>query len=214
MPSSEMASMALLSRSRRFEVSPAVPRESARRDTPLYRLKTPSQQVAMVLSARAFGLDASAAERVFGYRQATSTSWLTRAGRHAENLHEHCFRNLHIPHLQLDHCCAPGCAAPHRCVFLWLAIDPRTKILPVLSSSSPHTTCSAPTHSLPATDPGSRLSAALHQWRAQSLLLCGSRLTLVSGERLGRPGRNVQKTAGRTGLDLRPGEEKLTFGAS
>ena len=27
---------------------------------------------------------------------------------------------------------APGCAAPPRCVFLWLAIDPRTKILPVL----------------------------------------------------------------------------------
>ena len=26
----------------------------------------------------------------------------------------------------------PGCAAPGRCVFLWLAIDPLTKILPVL----------------------------------------------------------------------------------
>ena len=38
---------------------------SARRDTPLYRLKTPSQQVAMVLSALAEGLDPSAAERVF-----------------------------------------------------------------------------------------------------------------------------------------------------
>ena len=30
---------------------------SARRDTPLYRLKTPSQQVAMVLAALAEGLD-------------------------------------------------------------------------------------------------------------------------------------------------------------
>jgi hypothetical protein len=39
---------------------------SARRDTPLYRLKTPSHQVATVLSARACGLDASAAERVAG----------------------------------------------------------------------------------------------------------------------------------------------------
>ena len=47
---------------------------TARRHTPLYRLKTPSQQVAMVLSALAEGLDASAAERVFGYRQATITS--------------------------------------------------------------------------------------------------------------------------------------------
>jgi hypothetical protein len=75
---------------------------TARRHTPLYRLKTPSHQIAMVLSALAEGLDASAAERVFGYRQATITTWLTRAGKHAENFHERCFRNLHIPHLQLD----------------------------------------------------------------------------------------------------------------
>ena len=47
---------------------------SARRHTPLYRLKTPSQQVSMVLTALAEGLDPSAAERVFGYRQATITS--------------------------------------------------------------------------------------------------------------------------------------------
>ncbi len=47
---------------------------TARRDTPLYRLKTPSQQVGMVLSALAEGLDPSAAERVFGYRQSTITS--------------------------------------------------------------------------------------------------------------------------------------------
>jgi hypothetical protein len=45
----------------------------------------------MVLTALAEGLDASAAERVFGYRQATITAWLTRAGRHAESLHERCF---------------------------------------------------------------------------------------------------------------------------
>jgi transposase-like protein len=60
---------------------------SARRDTPLYRLKTPSHQVAMVLTALAEGLDPSAAERVFGYQQATITTWLTRAGEHAQTLH-------------------------------------------------------------------------------------------------------------------------------
>jgi hypothetical protein len=47
---------------------------SARHNTPLYRLKTPSHQVAMVLAARACGLDPSAASRVFGFRQATITS--------------------------------------------------------------------------------------------------------------------------------------------
>jgi hypothetical protein len=44
---------------------------SARRDTPLYHLKTPSHQVAVVLSALAEGLDPLAAERVFGFRHAT-----------------------------------------------------------------------------------------------------------------------------------------------
>jgi len=52
---------------------------SARRHTPLYRLKTPSWQVAMVLTALVEGLDPSEARRVFGYRQATSTIWLSRA---------------------------------------------------------------------------------------------------------------------------------------
>ena len=46
---------------------------SARRHTPLYRLKTPSQQIAVVLTARACGLDLSEARRVFGYRQPTIT---------------------------------------------------------------------------------------------------------------------------------------------
>jgi IS1 family transposase len=43
----------------------------------------------------------------------------------------------------------PGCATPNRCVFLWLAIDPLTKILPVLYLG-PRTHLSAQTvmHSL------------------------------------------------------------------
>ena len=49
-------------------------RGPACRHTPLDRLKTPSQQVAVVLTALAEGLDPAAAERVFGYRQATITS--------------------------------------------------------------------------------------------------------------------------------------------
>src|SRR5437868_14994505 len=55
----------------------------ARRHTPFYRLKTPSHSVAMVLTARACGLDLSEAPRVFGSRQATLAPWLTRAGGHA-----------------------------------------------------------------------------------------------------------------------------------
>jgi len=104
---------------------------SARRDTPLYRLKTPSQQVAVVLSALAEGLDASAAERVFGYRQATITTWLSRAGEHAQSLHEHFFCHLQLPYVQLDELRTRLRSHTH-VLWLWLAIDPRTKILPVL----------------------------------------------------------------------------------
>ena len=82
-----------------------------------------------MLTALAEGLDPSAAERVFGYRQATITTWLTRAGEHAQTLHERFFRHLWLPHLQLDEL-----RTRLRCAgqVLWLAIDPCTKILPVL----------------------------------------------------------------------------------
>ncbi len=104
---------------------------TARRHTPLYRLKTPSQQVAMVLNALAEGLDPSAAERVFGFRQATITTWLSRAGEHAQTLHKHYFCNLQLPHLQLDEL-RTRLRSATQVLWLWLAIDPCTKILPVL----------------------------------------------------------------------------------
>jgi transposase-like protein len=105
---------------------------TARYHTPLYRLKTPSHQIAVVLAALAEGLDPSEALRIFGYRQATITSLshsrlssmlrpCTSASSPISGSHICSWMN-----------CAPGCAAPDRCVFLWLAIDPLTKILPVL----------------------------------------------------------------------------------
>jgi hypothetical protein len=104
---------------------------TCRRNTPLYRLKTPSQQVAVVLSALAEGLDPSAAERVFGYRQATITIWLSRTGEHAHTLHKRFFCHLHLPHLQLDEL-RTRLRSATQVLWLWVAIDPRTKLLPVL----------------------------------------------------------------------------------
>jgi IS1 family transposase len=104
---------------------------TSRRNTPLYRLKTPSYQVAVVLSALAEGLDPSAAARVFGFRLATITTWLTRAGEHAQTLHKYYFCHLHLPHVQLDELRTRlRCAS--KVLWIWLAIDPCTKILPVL----------------------------------------------------------------------------------
>ncbi len=103
---------------------------TSRRNTPFYRLKTSSHQVAVVLSALAEGLDPSAAERVFGFRQAIIT-WLTRAGEHAQTLHERFFCHLQLPHLQLDEL-RTRLRCARQVLWLWLAIDPCTKLLPVL----------------------------------------------------------------------------------
>jgi transposase-like protein len=104
---------------------------SSRRNTPLYRLKTSSQQVAVVLSALAEGLDPSEARRVFGFRQATITTWLTRAGEHAQTLHERFFSHLQLSHLQLDEL-RTRLRSAKQILWLWLAIDPLTKLLPAL----------------------------------------------------------------------------------
>jgi hypothetical protein len=104
---------------------------TSRRHTALYRLKTPSNQIAVVLSALAEGLDPSAAERVFGYRQATITTWLTRAGLHAQSFHERFFCQLQLAYVQLDELRTRLRSHTH-VLWLWLAIDPTTKILPVM----------------------------------------------------------------------------------
>ena len=135
---------------------------SSRRNTPLYRLKTPSHHVALVLSALAEGLDPSAAERVFGFRHATITTWLSRAARACA----HPPRALLPPSppaaLAVGRAAYPAplrstgalAVAGHRPLHQNSARAP---------SGSAHPTHGTPAHPLSATDPGSRLSAALHQ---------------------------------------------------
>ncbi len=137
----------------------------------MYRLKTPSQQIAVVLTARASGLDLSAAERVFGYRQSTITSWLSCAGEHAQTLHERSFRTLQLPHLQLDEL-RTRLRSSTQVLWLWLAIDPLTKILPVLHLG-PRTQNVAHLliHSLRQIL-AAFLPPTLHQWWLKFVLLC------------------------------------------
>ena len=136
---------------------------SSRRNTPLYRLKTPSHHVALVRISR-WPKDwiprlPSGSQ---GFRHATITTWLSRAGEHAHTLHERFFRHLYLPHLQLDELrtrlrCAQQVrlsVAGHRPLHQNSARAP---------SGSAHPTPGTPAHPLSATDPGSRLSAALHQ---------------------------------------------------
>jgi hypothetical protein len=178
----------------------------------LYRLKTPSQQIAVVLSALAEGLDPSAAERVFGFRQATITTWLSRAGVHAHIMHERFFCHLHLPHLQLDEL-RTRLRSATQILWLWLAIDPLTKILPVLQLG-PRTQNMAHT--------------VIHSLRQ---ILATGCVPLFTSDGLNlyfyaalrplwsvAPGRSSRAhrapMAGGGWPDLRPGEKILTFGAS
>src|SRR5918998_253886 len=108
---------------------------TSRRDTPLYRLKTPAQRVGEVLTAVAEGLSIAATVRVFGYRHATITTWLTRAGEHSTTLHDRWFRNLTLPHLHLDEL-RTRLRDRARVLWLWVALDPLTKLIPVLHLGS------------------------------------------------------------------------------
>jgi hypothetical protein len=105
---------------------------SARWGTALAHLKTPPGRVGEVLSALAEGLDVCAAVRVFGHGEATITRWRDRAARHAERVHRHFLRGLHLPHLQLDEI-RTRFRARERVTWLWLALDPQTKLLPALA---------------------------------------------------------------------------------
>jgi IS1 family transposase/transposase-like protein len=105
---------------------------TTRRDTPLYRLKTPSQRIGEVLSALAEGLDVAAAVRVFGHAEATIQRWLTRSGMHAQHVHRHLFRNLHLWHIQLDELKTRLRSKSHE-LWLWVAMDVQTKVIPALA---------------------------------------------------------------------------------
>ena len=124
--------------------------------------ENPFASVAVVLSALAEGLDPSAAERVFGFRQATITTWLTRAGEHARTLHERFFCQLRLPHLQLDEL-RTRLRSSTQVLWLWLAIDPLTRDSSRPAVGSPHTEHGPSAHPLPATAFGPWLPPTLQQ---------------------------------------------------
>jgi IS1 family transposase len=165
---------------------------TSRRTTPFYRLKTPSRAGSQWCSQRlSEGLDPSAAERVFGFRQATITIWLTRAGEHAQTMHEHFFSHLHLPHLQLDEL-RTRLRSTKQILWLPLAIDPLTTILPVLALG-PRTQHMAHRviHSLrQILAPG-----CLPLFTSDGLNLSFSAITAHFGRwlQLGRRGRNVRR---------------------
>ncbi len=115
----------------RFRCQACTTTFSARRHTPLYRLTTPAQRVSEVLTALAEGLDVAAAVRAFGHSEGTLTRWLRRAGTHSTLLHLHWCHQLPLSHVQLDEVRTRLRHRAHT-LWLWVAIDPVTKLIPVL----------------------------------------------------------------------------------
>jgi IS1 family transposase len=105
---------------------------SARWGTALSHLKTPPARIGEVLSVLAEGLAIGAAVRVFGHDEVTITRWRDRAARQAERVHRHFLRDLHLPHVQLDEI-RTRLRPRERVTWLWLALDPRTKLIPALA---------------------------------------------------------------------------------
>lgn len=102
---------------------------SARRDTALYRLRTPAQAIGVTLALLAEGVAPDALQRVFGIRETTQRLWLTRAGLHAQTLHEHFSHGLQLAHIQLDELFTHARQATHD-LWLWVALDATTKFIP------------------------------------------------------------------------------------
>jgi hypothetical protein len=103
-------------------------RFSARRRTPLYRLKTPSRRVAEVMTAMAEGVDTAAATRIFNHHPNTIAHWVQRGGQHGRRLHERYFRQIRSGHLQVDELVTKVRHHPER-VWVWTGIDAETKVL-------------------------------------------------------------------------------------
>ena len=104
---------------------------SSRKGTPLYYLKTKPERVEMVLWFLVEGVNLAVMVRYTGHKDATIARWLERMGQHSQGLHNVLFRDLVLALVQLDELYAKV-RDSDKAAWLWLAIDPVTKIIPSL----------------------------------------------------------------------------------
>ncbi len=63
-------------------------KHTVRLGTPMYRLKTASERVALATHLAMKGMSIADIREVLGHSEETVTRWLTRSGQHSERLHE------------------------------------------------------------------------------------------------------------------------------
>ena len=104
---------------------------SSRKGTPLYYVKTATDELEEVLCYLAEGVDISVLVRRTGHKEETLTQWLNRMGEHSTRLHDLIFRELELELVQMDELYAKV-RGTDETRWLWLAIDPVSKVLPAL----------------------------------------------------------------------------------
>jgi hypothetical protein len=85
----------------------------------------------MVLWFLAEGVNRAVLVRYTGHKDATLARWLERMGEHSQELHNRLFRGLVLSLVQLDELYAQV-KDREQARWLWLVIDPVTKIIPTL----------------------------------------------------------------------------------
>lgn len=113
---------------------------SARRHTALFRLKTGQECIETALRLLCVGVSRAQVAQGVGVDERTVALWLERAGKHGERLHEHFCQQQQPKVVQLDELMARVRTVIKRW-WVWLAIDPETKILLALHVGSRQTPC-------------------------------------------------------------------------
>jgi len=93
----------------------------------------------------ALGVDVSALEEVFGIRESTIRTWLSRSGDHGRKLHDRFFIALELFHVQLDELWASVKHAGQE-IWVWTICDAKTKLIPVLQLGPRNQTMDTITH--------------------------------------------------------------------
>ena len=101
-------------------------KHTARLGTPMYRLKTASERVALATHQAMKGMSIADISEVLGLSEETVTRWLRRGGQHSEGLHERLFKDLVVMHIQLDELVSKVRRGGQR-LWIWTAEDALSK---------------------------------------------------------------------------------------
>jgi IS1 family transposase len=101
-------------------------KHTARLGTPMYRLKTASDEVKVAVHLAMKGMNMADISEVLEHSESTITRWLERSGVHSGRLHDQWFRNLVLRHIQVDELFTRVRRWAKR-VWVWTAQDAESK---------------------------------------------------------------------------------------